>query len=211
MMVRTNGPFVIFSVLAVLWAAEQVGFGFTTTFEALFEVRSRSFIGERLVHFSMFLVFVALMLIIVAATTVRAAVEHSITHSQLPDVLQTPVTTIVSLSAAFLLFAAIYMMYPNTHERLKLAHVWRGAALAAILFQILTYIWPLYVSNFSRYGGILFPILVLVVWIYFFSFILVIGAEVVAVSSIREANKRGEEVGPTTDGTFPQHRTLREE
>jgi hypothetical protein len=46
-------------------------------------------------------------------------------------------------------------------------------------------------------------------WIYFFPLILVAGAEVVAIGSIREAEERGEEVGPEPDGTVPQQRMLR--
>jgi len=99
-------------------------------------------------------------------------------------------------------------VYPNTHKRVQVKVVWRGALFAAVLFQILTYIWPFYEKHFQQYGGFLFPFLVLVVWIYFFSLILVIGAEVVAINVIRNAKERGAEVGPAPSGNVPEHRSL---
>jgi len=86
------------------------------------------------------------------------------------------------------------------------ARCWKGALVAALLFQILSYVWPLYVVLFhpQRYGALFAPIIVLGVWIYFFSLILVLGAEVVAFGSLAEASRAGEAIGPACDGTVPQ-------
>jgi uncharacterized BrkB/YihY/UPF0761 family membrane protein len=80
-----------------------------------------------------------------------------------------------------------------------------------VLFEIITYMWPVYAhfAHFSRYGAVLFPILVLTAWIYFFSVILLIGAEVVAIGAIDQAKQEGQEVGPEPQGTVPQHKVLR--
>jgi uncharacterized BrkB/YihY/UPF0761 family membrane protein len=100
----------------------------------------------------------------------------------------------------------IYAVFPNIQPRFKIGHVWRGALIAALLFQGLSSIWPLYAHFFrpSRYGAVLAPIVVLGVWIYFFSLILVLGAEVIAFSALEEARRAGSEIGPTPDGTVPQ-------
>lgn len=206
--VHHSGLLLAVTLLAALWGAWNVGFALSSAFDAMFEVGSRHFLHEKLIDVAMFFVLVLLMFLIVAATTARSAMTHTINRSSLPDVLNFPLTTLVTLACAFVLFAVLYMVYPNTQTRLKLANVWRGALLAAVLFQLLTYIWPLYEAHLSRYGGLLFPILVLVLWIYFFAFILVLGAEVVALSAIQQAEERGEEVGPAPDGTVPEHRTL---
>src|SRR5919199_1206208 len=71
LMIRHNGPFAIVAVVAGLWGAEQVGFALDSACQALFEVRSRPFLREKAIHLGMFFVFVALMLIIVGATTAR--------------------------------------------------------------------------------------------------------------------------------------------
>jgi len=193
----------IAALAAALWAATRIGFGISTAFQAMFEVRGRPFWREKLIEVGMFLIFLVLMFVIVWMTTSRSALEHS-----LPEPLRFVLTTGTTLLAAFVLFAAIYMVYPHTHEHLKLNNVWRGALLSAVLFQVFTYLWPLYIDHFRRYGGLFFPLLVLTLWIFFFSLLLVLGGEIVALSAIREAEKRGEELGPLPDGQVPQHRTL---
>jgi membrane protein len=200
------------AVLGVIWAAEQVGFALACAFEAMFEVAPRKFVWEKLLHVLMFLVFVVLMLMIVATTVARSVIDQHLSHaSTAASLLQFPLTTLVSLLMAFVLFAVIYFAYPNVHLNIRVRHVWTGAAAAAVLFQILTFIWPLYVESLSKYGGILFPILVLVLWIYFFSMILLMGGELVAILSIRYAEEHGIEVGPKPDGTVPGHMTMRDE
>jgi membrane protein len=188
---------------AAIWAAMQIGFGISTAFQAMFEVRGRPFWREKLIQVAMLFVFLVLMFVIVWLTTSRNALEHG-----LPEPARFLLTTATTLAAAFVLFAAIYMVYPNTHEHLKLDNVWRGALLAAVLFQGFTYLWPVYIDHFRRYGGLLFPILVLTLWIYCFSVLLVLGGEIVALGAIREAERRGEELGPAPEGRVPQHRTL---
>jgi membrane protein len=201
----------VIAVLGVMWAAEQLGFGISCAFEAMFEVAPRRFVHEKLLHVCMFLVFVALLLIIVGATTVRGLIERDIGRGAGGGIISFPITTLVSLTAAFVLFATIYLVYPNTYVRLRLRHVWKGALAAAVLFQVLTFIWPLYVEQLSRYGGILFPLLVLVLWIFFFALIMLLGGEVVAMAAIRDAERHGTRVGPQPNGAVPQHDTMHRE
>jgi membrane protein len=197
------------AAISVIWAAEQVGFGIACAFDAMFEVAPRRFVREKLIHILMFLMFVALMFLIVGATVARSVINHQIGRSTAPHIIQYPITTVVSLVTAFVLFAVIYLVYPNINHELRLKHVWSGALVAAVLFQFLTFIWPLYVEQLSKYGGILVPLLILVLWIYLFSLILLLGGEVVAIRAIRDAQKHGKPLGPLPDGTVPQHDTLR--
>jgi len=43
-------------------------------------------------------------------------------------------------------------------------------------------------------------------WVYFFSMIMLVGAEVVAISALGEAKKPHQEVGPEPDNSVPQHK-----
>jgi uncharacterized BrkB/YihY/UPF0761 family membrane protein len=121
--------------------------------------------------------------------------------------------TVISILAAFLLFAAIYAVFPNVERRFKFTNVWKGALVAAILFEIVSYIWPIYAkfAHFQRDGAILGALVLLMAWVYFFSLIMLVGAEVVAIGALNEANKQDAAIGPRTDGSAPQHVVLRED
>ena len=201
---------VLLTVVAALWGAWNIGFALSQSFNAMFEVRERSFVQEKLIDIAMFFVMMLLTFGIVAATSTQGAMTETIRHTALPDGLAVALETAITLLCAFVLFAVIYSVYPNTHKRMKVAHVWQGALIAAVLFQLLTYVWPLYEKHFQKYGGLLFPLLVLILWIYLFSFILVVGAEVVAITTIKRAEETGDEVGPAPNDSVPEHRTLRQ-
>jgi membrane protein len=203
--VRNHGLFAVIGVIGVLWGASNVGGALSTVFQPIFQVRGRNFFKEKLIDLGMFFVFAALMLVIVASTTASALLDRLVARATF-GLGTLIVGTIVSLVAAFVLFALIYIVFPNAEPRFKLRNVWPGATVAAVLFQLLTYIFPLYarLSHFQKYGAVLFPILLLTAWIYFFSIILLIGAEIVSFEALRQARAEGQRVGPPPDGTVPQ-------
>jgi YihY family inner membrane protein len=201
----------IIGLVGVLWGGSNIGGAISTAFQAVFEVRSRNFIVEKLVDIGMIFVMTALLVIVVFATAAGSVVEKLFSGFPLSGPATYIIGTAISLFVAFLLFAAIYLAFPHAKPRFKLGNVWKGALTAAILFEVLSYVWPSYAhfAHFSRYGGVLFPILVLTAWIYFFSVILLVGAEIVAIGAIREARSRGQPVSPEPQDTVPQHEVLR--
>jgi YihY family inner membrane protein len=211
--VSTNhaGLLGIIGFVGILWGGSNVGGSISTAFQAIFEVSGRSFIKEKLIDIAMIFVFAVMMVLIILGTSAGTIVTQLFSSFPLPG-LATVVGLAISLIAAFLLFATIYLVFPNIEPPFKFSAVWRGAAVAAVLFTILSLVWPLYASHahFGRYGTLLTPILILTAWIYFFSMILMIGAEVVAVLAIREAQSKGESIGPAPQESVPQHEVLRD-
>jgi uncharacterized BrkB/YihY/UPF0761 family membrane protein len=102
-------------------------------------------------------------------------------------------------------------VFPNVETRFKLGNIWKGALTAAVIFEILTYIFPLYAhfAHFSSHGALLGAVALLTAWIYFFSITMLIGAEVVAIGAIGEAESKGDAVGPEPEESVPQHTVLR--
>lgn len=100
------------------------------------------------------------------------------------DILRWPVVaTLVALVAALL-----YRLAPNlpVPSRRRLP----GAMLFSIGWLLATYVFSLFVSNFSSFGtiyGVLGGVAVLMVWFYMSAFALVLGAEVNAVFEVAEA------------------------
>jgi membrane protein len=179
---KHTGLLGIIGIVGILWGAANVGGSFATAFNVIFETGGRPFLVQKLIDVVMILVFTALMLVIVAMTSATALLQRLVGDGTLPAYVQPGVNVVIALLAAFLLFATIYTVFPNVEARRKRGNIWPGAVLAAVLFEILTFIWPLYVrvAHFDRYGAVLVAILVLTAWIYFFSVILNVGAEVVA-------------------------------
>jgi YihY family inner membrane protein len=201
----------IIGLVGVLWGGSNIGGAISTAFQAVFEVDSRNFVVEKLIDIGMIVLMTALLVVVVFATAAGSIADRLISSFPLSGPATFIIGTTLSLLAALLLFAAIYLVFPHAEPRLKLANVWKGALVASVLFEILTYGWPIYshFAHFSRYGAVLFPILVLTAWIYFFAVILLVGAELVAIGAIREAQAQGRQVGPEPKDTVPQHKVLR--
>jgi membrane protein len=154
----------------------------------------------------MIFVFTVLLIVVVLSSTGMAMLNKVVTDSPFPAVDQVILGVGIGLVAAFALFFTIYSVFPNTDAQFKLPHVWKGAAASAVLFEILSFIFPLYIAiaRFSRYGAVLAAILVLTAWIYFLALILIVGAELVAFGTIKKAHREGVPAGPRPDGTVPQ-------
>ncbi len=85
---------------------------------------------------------------------------------------------VIAFILMFAIFLLLYKFIPNikTHWR----YVWQGALLAAILFELARTLFLLYLEHFANYQliyGSITSIIVLLVWIYYSSFILILGAE----------------------------------
>ena len=210
---RHTGLLGIIGFVGILWGGASVGGAISTVFQAVFEVKGRNFFVEKLIDIGMIFVFTALMIIIIVGTTAGAVVKRLFTSFALSGIATFAIGTAISLVAAFLLFASIYAVFPHVERRFKFGNVWKGALVAAILFEILTYIFPLYAhfAHFKSHGALLGAIALLMAWIYFFSITLLIGAEIVAFGAIGEAKSKGAAVGPEPEGSVPGHTVLRDQ
>ena len=208
---RHTGLFGVIAIVGVLWGASNVGGAISTAFQPIFEVRGRNFIKEKLLDVGMIFVMAILLIVVVVATDYSVLIDRLVSRFPLSGASSFIVGIAIGLAAAFGLFYAIYAAFPNTDPRLKFHHIWQGALAAAVLFEILSLVWPIYThfTHFSRYGAVLVPILVLTAWIYFFAVITVVGAEVTAITALRKANQKAEAIGPEPADYVPQHRVLR--
>jgi membrane protein len=84
--------------------------------------------------------------------------------------------------AAFLLiltiFLILYKLLPNTRTYWK--YIWPGALFSAVLFEIARSLFMFYLVSFANYQliyGSVSSIIILLIWIYYSSFILILGAQ----------------------------------
>jgi YihY family inner membrane protein len=207
-----SGALAIIGFAGILWGSSNVGGAISTCFQAIFEVAGRPFIREKLIDLGMLLLITAALLVVLAGTFATAFLSKLLGGAPLPGLVQFCVGTLVSYAGGLVLFSSIYLVYPNIAYRFKRGHVWYGALPAAAALQVVSYVWPVYVqiSHFSKYSAFLFSLLVLTAWIYLLSMILLIGAEIVAIGAIRDAQRHHRAVGPPPGAALPQHLVLRQ-
>jgi uncharacterized BrkB/YihY/UPF0761 family membrane protein len=84
---------------------------------------------------------------------------------------------ISSILVAFILFMLIYLIVPN--RKMKLKHIWCGALIASILLDIFIVLFPLYIRRFmGTFIGLIGFAVILILFFYYFSIILILGAQI---------------------------------
>ncbi len=154
----------------------------------------RGFLRQRFLSFSMVLGVAFLLLVSLVLSAVLAGMGRWFVHA-LPGgaALWQIVNFVVSLGVITALFALIFKVVPDV--KLTLRDVWMGAAVTAVLFTIGKFLLGLYLgraSVASPYGAA-GSLIVLVIWVYYASQILFLGAEFTQVY----ARRRGSKVEPS--------------
>ena len=132
-----------------------------------------------------------------ASTFVRIAEEYALADLPAPAFLVETggkvFLQVVSFSLMLFTFLMIYKMLPNTKTYWR--YVWPGALLAAVLFEVGKASFLLYVERFASFQdayGSAGDVLVLLLWVYVSSLILILGAELNSeYGRLREGRERG--------------------
>jgi len=136
-----------------------------------------TFLRARLVSFGMVLVIGFLMLISLLLTAAAAAAWNVISaHLPISKFFLTVAALAVSVGVTTTLFALIFKWLPDVPVRWR--HVWTGAALTAVLFEIGKVLLGIYLgreSTASSYGAA-GAVVLLLLWVYYNSVILFTGA-----------------------------------
>ncbi|GAC1638402.1 MAG: hypothetical protein NVS4B2_27450 [Chloroflexota bacterium] len=205
--IQHTGLLSVIGLLGIFWGGSNVGGAISTVFQPIFEVKGRDFLKEKLIDVGMIFVFAILMIVIIVGTTAGTLLGSLFSTVPLPSgTAQFVIGTAVALVSAFLLFATIYLVFPNVDPALKIRNVWPGAVIAAVLFEILTFIFPLYTrfAHFNKYSALIGSLLLLTAWIYFFAMVTLVGAEFVSYRALKVARDEHRSIGPAPDDTVPQ-------
>lgn len=140
----------------------------------------RNFLTKRLLSLGMILGVGFLVLVSLALSAVLSAAGSSIERF-LPEALSGPLlfafNGALSFAVITLLFAAIYKVLPDAVIRWR--EVWVGAAATALLFVLGKFAIGLYIGQSdpgSAYGAAS-SLAVILVWVYYASIIVLLGAE----------------------------------
>jgi membrane protein len=146
---------------------------------------------DKLFSFGMVLAVGFLMLISLVLTGVSQALLNALQYVPvIGGAFGYIAGLLITLAISTLVFALLFKYLPNT--RIRWSDVWLGALLTAIIWEVAKRLLALYIDytsrSFSAYGAI-GTILVLMVWVYFSSQVLFLGAEFTEVYSRRHGSR----------------------
>lgn len=180
----------IVSFLGFIWTGANLFSAMENCFSIIFRTRGRDPIRQKLMAIGMVFFFAVLT----PLSVVAAAVSGSLPALQ-RDLGAVPGLGLIvglggyllGLASAFLLFFLTYLIVPN--RRMHPAEVWSGALVAAVLFEIVTYVFPVYVGHFMAhawFGHLVLLLGILAVWFWAISLILLFGAELNSYVILRQ-------------------------
>jgi membrane protein len=185
-LIEITGPLAVVSLVTLLWIGSNLFTNMENAFSIIFRTPGRHIVAQRLVALAMVLVLAALLPTSLGAAsfvTVGSAAFKRFVPWPLGLVLSI-VGPLTSLAVLWVLFLVIYMVVPNFRVRFR--DTWPGALTAAILFGIFELIFPLYFTVFlngaTRYGAAGATLLVVIVWLWIFALITILGAQINAVA-----------------------------
>jgi membrane protein len=151
-----------------------------------------SFLRTRLASFSMVLAIGFLLLVsLVISAGISALDELTGSAGDALQPLFSVLNTVISLGVVTVLFALIFRVLPD--RRVEWRDIWPGAAASALLFVVGKSLIGLYLGNTavaSVYGAAS-SVVVLLVWVYYTTQILFLGAELTEViGSLRAETPR---------------------
>ena len=178
------GLLFIIGLVGLLWGGSALFGLMEQAFAVIYHTKPRDFIRQKLISVGMVLLFTVLVGIAVATSSLLPALKHI---PDIPSFLYSGAAAfilqvIIGVAAGFLLFLSIYYVIPNRKQRLQ--QVIPGALVAGILFELITLVFPLYLSlnkGINQYGATFGLLFVLMTFFLFLGLVTMIGVEVNSV------------------------------
>ncbi len=179
-----SGVLFIVGLVGLLWGGSALFGAMAQAFYRIYHTKPRDFIQQSLISFGMVVLFTVLVGIAVATSAILPAVEH-LPH--VPGFLYSGAAAIilqalVGITAGFVLFCSIYYVIPNRKQ--EFPKTIPGALVAGILFELITLVFPLYLSlnrGLNQYGATFGLLFVLMTFLFLLGLITMVGVEVNSV------------------------------
>ena len=181
---RLRGAVGAFAVVGLLWSSSAIFGAVTRAVNRAWDVhKDRPLYVSKPRQMAMALGVGALFLLsLTAATFARSATR--LANYDLPglDFLVNVFARVLFQGGSFVLmlcvFLFVYKFVPNTKTYWR--YIWPGAVLAAVLFELSKNLFISYlnrIASFENVYGSLTPVIILLLWAYVSSLILIVGAE----------------------------------
>jgi membrane protein len=182
---RSSAPiFFILGIGTSLFTGSGLFVAMENCFGIVFRLRGRDLVHLNVMAISMLLLYIVLVPLLFLGSIVPAAILRAVDyggHAAFRNFLIQAAGVGVSLVVAFVLFFSIYTIVPNMRVQWKEAL--RASLVAALLLVLYDVLFPIYVSMLlhpHNYGSVAGFLLVIVLFFYYLSFILLMGAEIMS-------------------------------
>ena len=179
-----SGVLFIVGLVGLLWGGSALFGVIEQAFAVIYHTKPRDFLRQRLIAFGMVFLFTILVGVAVATSALLPALKHI---PNIPEFLYSGVAAFilqvaVGITAGFLLFGSMYYVIPNRKQQFR--KVIPGALVAGLLFELITLLFPLYLSinnGINQYGKTFGLFFLLMTFFFFLGLITMIGVEVNSV------------------------------
>lgn len=182
---QSSGLLALLAVLSAIFFGSLLFVIIEGCLDIIYRVRPRPLVRQFLVAIGVFIIFILLIPVMVFASAAPSILFSSLV-ANLPFLKSIPGSSFFLLSlggilgaliAAFLLFEVIYLVVPN--QKISFRNSWPGAVCAAIATEVVLTIFPLIIRLlFGSYAGPIGFAVILLLFFYIFSMLLLLGAEV---------------------------------
>jgi len=190
--IRLRGAIGFLGLLGLFWSASAMFGAIARAVNRAWDVhRDRPIYVRKLRDLAMAMGTGVLLFLSLGATSLFSILGRIDLPAAVPDV--DVLARFFGFFMSLAIFLVIYKFLPNTKTYWR--YIWPGAVLAAILFEVAKSLFVFYLDNLANYQavyGSLGSVVALLVWIYFSSFILLLGAEFSSeYGRMREGVSRG--------------------
>ncbi|HEV7215753.1 MAG TPA: YihY/virulence factor BrkB family protein [Chloroflexota bacterium] len=191
---KASGITAVISLVGLLWTGSNLFGVMENCFSIVFRTKTRGFIQQKVMSVAMIVIFAILAPLAVLASSISGSVS-SLTHAfgNIPGLglVFAIGGYAVGVLLAFVLFFCIYLIVPNMAVNPR--DVWRGALFAAVLFEIVNLIFPLYVrTQHSQFGQFALLLALLTFWFWVLSLVLLLGAEMNSFAALGQRAAGGD-------------------
>ena len=177
--VKLRGAVGVLSMVVLFWGASAMFSAISLAINRVWDIqRYRPFFIRKASELGMALGTWILFLLSLGASAITSILRGVFDLSATKLIMVEVGSRLVAFVLILAVFLLLYKLIPNTRTYWR--HVWPGALLAAILFEIARTLFVFYLENFANYQliyGSITSIIVLLVWIYYSAFIMILGAE----------------------------------
>lgn len=192
---NSSGGLLSVGLILAIWSASNGMTAIMNSFNVAYDVEdSRNGILLKLLSVVFTIVMGFVFLIAMALPTLGSGISHYLfgplgLDSQIKWIF-TLLRVVLPLIIILLLFIVLYSVAPNV--KTKFRSVLPGAIFTSVIWLLGSFAFGWYISNFGNYSktyGSIAGIIILLIWLYLTSFIIIIGAEINAIIHQRNVIK----------------------